>query len=64
MILPQSVFPDQIRLQPDLDKFNEDFRAGLDVECIVIDLGDTLAGPGLETLYQARIPAQSRGINR
>ena len=64
MILPQSVFPDQIRPQGDLDKFSEDLKAGLDMEGAVIDLDDALAGPGREPLHQVRLAAQSCGINR
>ncbi len=64
MILPQSVFPDQMRPQRDLDKFSEDLKARLGMEFAGIDLEDTLAGPGRETLHQARLSVQSCGINR
>ena len=64
MMLPQSVFPDQIRSQPDLDKFSEDLKVRLDMECAVIGLEGAHAGPGREMLHQARLPAQSCRINR
>ena len=64
MILLQSVFPDQIRPQRDLDKFSESLKAGLDMNCAVIDLKDALAGPGRETPHRAGLPAPSCGINR
>ena len=64
MILPQSVFPDQIRPQRDLDEFSEDLKARLVMEFAMIDPEDTLAGPGRETQHQVRLSLQSCGINR
>lgn len=64
MILPQSVFPDQIRPQRDLDKLSEGLKAGLAMNCAKIDLEGALAGPGGETLHQARLAARSCVIDR
>ena len=44
MILPQSVFPDEMRPQRDLDKLSESLMAGLDMNWAAIDLEDALAG--------------------